>query len=96
MYFFNIHEKFTAKQAYIMGNFAEVLVENQSKNVNIISVYNEVKTKSIYNQVARISVNPNTRSTGAAIISINPARHTSKINASGRRGYYRYLLGKIQ
>ena len=94
MYFFNIHEKFTAKQAYIMGNFAEVLVENQSKNVNIISVYNEVKTKSIYNQVTRISVNPNTRSTGAAIISINPARHTSNANASGRGRYNKYLVGK--
>ena len=30
--------------------------------------------------VATISVNPNTRSTGAATISINPARHTSKAN----------------
>ena len=38
MYFFNIHEKFTAKQANIMGNFDEVLAENQSKNVNIISI----------------------------------------------------------
>ena len=37
-YFFNIHEKFTAKQEKFMGNFAEVLAENQSKNVNIISI----------------------------------------------------------
>ena len=37
-YFFNIHEKFKAKQANIMGNFAEVLAEDQSKNVNIISI----------------------------------------------------------
>ena len=29
--FSNILEKFTAKQANIMGNFAEVLVKNQSK-----------------------------------------------------------------
>ena len=32
--------------------------------------------------VATVSTNPNTRSTGAATISINPARHTSKANAS--------------
>ena len=32
-----------------MANFAEVLAENQSKNVNIS--YNDVKTKYIYNQV---------------------------------------------
>ena len=42
--------------------------------------------------VATISSNPNTRSTGAATISINPARHTSK--ASGRGGYNRYLKKK--
>ena len=46
--------------------------------------------------VATISVNPNTRSTGAATISINPARHISKANVSGRRGYNRYLVEKIQ
>ena len=96
-----------------MGNFAEVLAENPSKNVNI-SVYNEVKTKYIHNQVysygfneenhqhlrliligvrgvAAISINPNMRSTGAAIIRINPARCTSKANASGR-GRYKYLV----
>ena len=38
MYFFNIHEAFTAKQANYMGNFAEILAENQSKNINIISI----------------------------------------------------------
>ena len=32
--------------------------------------------------VATITVNPNTRSTGEATININPARHTSKANAS--------------
>ena len=46
--------------------------------------------------VATISANSNKRSTGAATISINPARHTSKANASGRGGYNRYLVGKIQ
>ena len=33
-----------------MGNFAEVLVESQSKML-ILSINNEVKTKYIYNQV---------------------------------------------
>ena len=47
--------------------------------------------------VATISVNPNTRSTGAATISINSARHTSMANATGRGGYNRYLASrKIQ
>ena len=32
--FSNTLEKFTAKQANIMGNFAEVVAENQSKNLN--------------------------------------------------------------
>ena len=44
--------------------------------------------------VATISVNPNTRSTGAATISINPVRHTSMANASGRGGYNRYLASR--
>ena len=35
--FSNILEKFTAKQANIMGNFAEVLAESQSKNMKRIS-----------------------------------------------------------
>ena len=35
--FSNILEKFTVNQANIMGNFAEVLAENQSKNMNRIS-----------------------------------------------------------
>ena len=37
-YFFNIHEEFTAKQANLMGNFAEVLAESQSENFDIISI----------------------------------------------------------
>ena len=36
-YFSNILEKFPVKQENIMGNFAEVLAENQSKNINRIS-----------------------------------------------------------
>ena len=82
-----------------MGNFAEVLAENQSKNVYRICIY--WYENKVYNQVhngfnenhpayetnsssdvATISVNPNTRSTGTDTISINPARHTSKANAS--------------
>ena len=37
MCFSTILEKFTTKQANIMGNFAEVLAENQRKNMNRIS-----------------------------------------------------------
>ena len=36
-YFSNILEKFPVKQENIMRNFAEVLAENQSKNINRIS-----------------------------------------------------------
>ena len=36
--FSNILKEFTAKQVNIMGNFAEVLAENQSKNMNRISI----------------------------------------------------------
>ena len=34
-------------------------------------------------RVASISVNPNKKSTGAATISVNSVRHTSRANASG-------------
>ena len=44
--------------------------------------------------VATICVNPNTRSTGAATVSINPARHTSMANASGAGGFNRYLASR--
>ena len=50
MYFFNIHEGFTAKQMNIIGNFAEFWQKTNIKML-ILSVYNEVKTKYIYNQV---------------------------------------------
>ena len=46
--------------------------------------------------VPKISVNLNMRSTGADTISINPSKHISKANASGRGGCNRYLVGKIQ
>ena len=36
-YFSDIVEKFTAKQANIVGNFAKVLAGSQSKNMNRIS-----------------------------------------------------------
>ena len=90
--FSNILEKFTAKQAN-MGNLVEVLVENQSKNMNRIiteigiqlNSFNENLLAYKANQssgVATISVNPNKKSTGAAAISVNSARHTSRANAS--------------
>ena len=50
MYFFNIHEGFTAKQMNIIGNFAEFWQKTNIKML-ILSVYNEVKTKYIYNQL---------------------------------------------
>ena len=50
MYFFNIHEEFTAKHVNVMGNFAEFWQKTNLKML-ILSVYNEVKTKCIYNQV---------------------------------------------
>ena len=66
----------------------------------ILSVYNEVKTKYIYNQVYSYGFNEQNHQhlrliligvRGAATININPARHTSMANASGRGGYNRYL-----
>ena len=94
MYFSKILEKFTAKQASVMGNFAEVLAENQSKNMNRISTeigkqinsFNENLSAYKANRssgVATISVNPNKKSTGTATISVNPVRHTPRANASG-------------
>ena len=85
--FSNILEKFTAKQAKIMGNFAEVLAENQSKNMNRISIeigmqlnsFNENLSAYKANRssgVATVSVNPSNKSVGAATISVNPARQT--------------------
>ena len=52
-----------------MGNFAEVLAENQSKNMNRIRTYMGKQLNSL---------------TGAATISVNPVRHTSRANASGK------------
>ena len=94
--FSNILEKFTAKMANIMGNFAEVLAENQSKNIRRISTeigkelnsFNENLSAYKSNRssgVATISVKPNKKSTGAATISFNPARHTSRVNDNGNR-----------
>ena len=88
MCFSTILEKFTAKQANIEGNTAEVLAENQSKNMNRISteiamqitvlmkIFQHIRLRS--SGVAPISINPNKKSTGAATIRVNPARHTSQ------------------
>ena len=88
MCFSTILEKFTAKQANIEGNTAEVLAENQSKNMNRISteiameitvlmkIFQHIRLRS--SGVATISINPNKKSTGAATIRVNPARHTSQ------------------
>ena len=91
--FSNILEKFTIKQADIMGSFAEVLTKNQAKNINKISdeIGNKVETfnnslsackAKSSTGVATISINPNkTNATGAAAISVNH-RNTSRANAS--------------
>ena len=94
--FWNIFqlEKFTAQQANIMGNFAEVMAENQSKNMNIISTeigkqlnsFNENLSAYRANRssgVATISVNPSKKCTGAATTSVNHVRNSSSANASG-------------
>ena len=71
-----------------MGNFAEVLEENQSKNMNSISteigiqiallmkIFQHIRLRS--SGVATISINPNKTSTGAATIRVNSARNTSQ------------------
>ena len=92
-FFSNILENLTIKQANIMGSFAEVLTNNQTKNINKISdeigkkletfnnsltTYNKTKSST---GVATISINPNkTKTMGAATISVNP-RNTSRANA---------------
>ena len=88
MCFSTILEKFTAKQANIEGNTAEVLAENQSKNMNRISTeigmqitvlmktFQHIRLRS--SGVATISINPNKTSTGAATIRVNSARNTSQ------------------
>ena len=91
--FSNILEKFTVKQADIMGSSAEVLANNQTKNINKIS--NEIGKKlGTFNdsliahkaksstRVATISINLNKiKAMGAASISIN-TKSTSRANAS--------------
>ena len=76
-----------------MGSFAEVLTNNQTKNINKIS--NEIGKKletfnnslTTYNKtksstgVVTISISPNkTKTMGVATISVNP-RNTSRANA---------------
>ena len=77
-----------------MGSFAEVLTNNQAKNINKISdeigkkletfnnsltTYNKTKSSP---GVATIRINPNkAKDTGTATIIVNP-RNTSRVNAS--------------
>ena len=95
--FSNILEKFTIKQADIMGSFIEVLANNRTKNINKIS--NEIGKKlETFNDsliahkaksstgVATISINPNkTKVMRAATISVN-SKSTSRANASVEDG----------
>ena len=77
-----------------MVDFAEVLTENQSKNMNRICSEIEKQLNSFNEDisaykanrnsgVATISANPNMKSTGAATINVNRARHTWRVNTSG-------------
>ena len=77
-----------------MVNFAEVLTENQSKNMNRICSEIEKQLNSFSEDVsaykanrnsgvATINVNPNMKSTGAATINVNRAIHTWRVNTSG-------------
>ena len=68
--FSNILEKFTMKQANIMGNFAEVLPNNQAKNINKISDEIGKKLESFNNSLT--AYNKAKTSAGVATISINP------------------------
>ena len=77
-----------------MGNFGEVLANNQAKNINKITdetgkkletfnnsltAYNKAKSST---RVATVSINPSkTKTAGAATSSLNP-RNTSRANAS--------------
>ena len=44
-------EKFTIKQANIMGSFAEILTNNQTKNINKISDETEKKLETFNNSL---------------------------------------------
>ena len=90
----NILATSTERLANIMANFAEVLGLKQSKNINRISTeigkqlnsFNENLSAYKANRSsgeATISLSPNKRSTGAAIIIVNPPRHTSRANDIG-------------
>ena len=89
-----------------MGNFAKVLAENQSININRISTefrkylngFNENLSAYKANsssRVATVSINSNKRSKKAATISVDSAQHTSRTNASGEedRNSYSGQLG---
>ena len=75
--FSNILEKFTIKQADIMGSFGEVLTNNQTKNKNITS--NEIRKKLETFSHSLITFKAKS-STGVATVSIKP-------NKSYGRGY---------
>ena len=66
----NILEKFTIKQADIMGGFAQVLTNNQAKNINKIS--NEIGKKLETFNDSLAAYNKAKKSTGVATFSINP------------------------
>ena len=73
--FSNILEKFTIKQANIMGSFAEVLTNNQTKNINKISDEIGKKLQTLNNSLT--AYNKTKSSTGHSVRwGINPASKT--------------------
>ena len=68
--FCNILEKFKIKQADIIGSFAEVLTNNQAKNINKMKDEIGKKLETFSNILT--AYNKAESSTGVATISINP------------------------
>ena len=68
--FSKILQKFTIKQAEVVGSFAEVLTNNQTKNINKISDKIGKKLETFNNSLT--AYNKAKSSTWVATISINP------------------------
>ena len=78
--FSNILEKFTIKQADIMGNFAEVLANNQTKNINKISDEIGKKLGTFNDSLIAYKANTNkAKAMAAATIRVNP-KSTSRVS----------------
>ena len=80
--FSSIFEKFTIKQADIMGSFAEILIKNQAKNINKISDETGKKLETFNDSLT--AHNKAKSSTGVATISINPSKQKLQSNYNYR------------